>query len=146
MVKRPPRCSATGVSPSAGTRGPSAVGEVVEHAHVERRVRDRELRIETRIDWQGIALHATHHEPAAGRSEVGRGVDDARDRLVGRHAGDRLGDEELVADRRDRYVDASQGANLARPGTGSIDDERRGDLSARRLDTGNLAVRRRECP
>ncbi len=79
-----------------------ATGQAPEHLDVERQLGDVEPRAQRgRIDLHRIRLVAAEHEAAALVAHVHAGVDHAGDGELRRDAGDRLGDQELMARRHD---------------------------------------------
>ena len=83
--------------------------------------------IEPRVDRHRVALHTAHHQPPARGSQIGGRINDASDRLLRGHTGDRASDEELVPDRSHRHLNTGQRTDTARPGPGRIDHQRRRD-------------------
>ena len=70
----------------------------------------------------GHGLEAAHHESADFLLVVEIAVGIADHRQVGRHAGDRLGDEIEVLRGVERHVDAGAAAERARPLAAAVDE------------------------
>ena len=101
-----------------------AVGQAAQHGEIEFQIGD----IEAGRQGGGVVLHrvrfvAAEHEAALIGTNIDVGVDDARDRLVGLHAGDRLGDHQLMAGRHDGHARAGQRGDGAQPCAGRIDHD-----------------------
>jgi DNA-binding CsgD family transcriptional regulator len=125
--------------------GRDQAGHRREHGQVQRHVVGAEPgRLRPRVHWQRIRLEPAEHQPAPRRAEVHRGIDDAQDRIGGRHLGRRLGDQELVADRCQRDPAAGQPGHLAGPGACRVNGYGGADRPPGGFDPGHPAAGQRD--
>jgi len=106
--------------------------------HVERdRGERRVVRDAVELPRRGLGLEDADHHPAALLAVVAEGARVLEDRVVGRQAVDRVGDQVVVLSRLVGDDDAIAFPELARPHAGAVDDELALDVTRTRPHPGH---------
>ncbi len=114
-------------------------GQNVQHRAVKRHL----VRRRADVKGQRPALESARHQPAASGAQVDGRVDDADDRIALAGAS-RLGDQQLVAHRRDSHGAAGQLSDLPGPRPCRVHDRGRGDRAPRGLHASDAAAGQRD--